>query len=189
MLEKNDSRNNVFVCIDSESKLSWGLDGYVRQRLRDENDREQKPVADLKRRKEAGGKKTDFPNDGLITYLTKHAEEIFEPKRILTDDDWLKHYREPDQFFETYKKARGSIVWISPTKNKLYLFMMDHSFSASNCEKYRKYAAAFFPGSVVQLIKQGDDVPSAYERKAMRTKVPDNFFRECKITCRSRGPN
>ena len=29
-LERKDSKNNIFVCNDDESKLSWGIDGYAR---------------------------------------------------------------------------------------------------------------------------------------------------------------
>ena len=71
---KKDSKNTVFVCVDNDSKVSWGLDGYVRQRLQDDSDRLKKPVVDAKRRKDAVGKKSDFPDDNLITYLAKHAE-------------------------------------------------------------------------------------------------------------------
>ena len=51
----------------------------------------------------------DFPQDAMTMYMTKYAEEIFEPKRILDSGDWLKSYREPDQRFEFYKKGNGNI--------------------------------------------------------------------------------
>ena len=41
-------------------------------------------------RKKAVGTVLDFPADKMVTYMTKHAEDIFEPKRILTSSDWLK---------------------------------------------------------------------------------------------------
>ena len=65
-----------------------------------------------------------------MTYMTKYAEEIFEPKRVLTNGDWLKSYREPDQRYEYYKRGNGNIKWLSPNKNKIYLFMVDDSFTA-----------------------------------------------------------
>ena len=60
-------------------------------------------------RLKAVGSLDDFPRDVVTTYMTKYCEEIFEPKRILTDGDWLKRYREPDQRFEYYKNGNGNI--------------------------------------------------------------------------------
>ena len=79
-----------------EAMVVWNFDGQVRHRIWDEEIRAGKTIVDLKRRREAVGKVTDFQQDHVITYLTEHAEEIFEPKRILTGGDWLKSYREPD---------------------------------------------------------------------------------------------
>ena len=45
---------------------------------------------------QAIGKIDEFCNDRMTTYMSKHAEEIFEPKRILDDSDWLVTHREPD---------------------------------------------------------------------------------------------
>ena len=116
--------------------------------------RDKATVVDLKRRKEAVGKVRDFPRDHLITYLTENAEAIFEPKRILTNGDWLKSYREPDQYYEKYANSNnGSHKWLQPNQNKLYLFMMDNKFTDSDIQKYKKYAAAFFPGTDVDLIR------------------------------------
>ena len=42
------------------------------------------------------GTEADFPDDRVVTYMSKYAEEIFEPKRVLTNGDWLKTTREPD---------------------------------------------------------------------------------------------
>ena len=50
----------------------------------------------------------------MMIYMSRHAEEIFEPKRILDNGDWLKYYREPDQRFEYYKQGKGNIKWLSP---------------------------------------------------------------------------
>ena len=49
------------------------------------------------------GTEADFPEDAMVTYMTRHAEQIFEPKRVLESGDWLKRYNEPDQRFEFYK--------------------------------------------------------------------------------------
>ena len=111
-------------------------------------------IVDLKRRKEAMGKTTDFRTDKLITYMTENAEAIFEPKRILHSSDWLKSFKEPDQYYEKYaKNNNGSHKWISPGKNKLYLFMMDNKFTEANIQNYKKYAAAFFPGAVAEVLR------------------------------------
>ena len=56
----------------------------------------------------AVGTEADFPRDRVVTYMTKYAEEIFEPKRILTNGDWLKTTREPDQRYEYYKRVVGN---------------------------------------------------------------------------------
>jgi len=54
------------------------------------------PVMNKEQRKGAIGDLLEFPQDVVNTYMTKYAEEIFEPKRILSNGDWLKSYREPD---------------------------------------------------------------------------------------------
>ena len=71
----------------------------------------------------------EFPDDRMMIYMSRHAEEIFEPKRILDGGDWLNSYREPDQRFEYYKQGKGNIKWLSPGKNKIYLFISDNSFT------------------------------------------------------------
>ena len=76
------------------------------------------------------GTESDFPDDRVVRYMTKYAEDIFEPKRILTNGDWLKTTREPDQRYEYYKQGKGNIQWLSPNKNKIYLFIVDDSFTA-----------------------------------------------------------
>ena len=54
------------------------------------------PVTSKEARRKAVGTEADFPNDAMASYLVRHAEEIFEPKRVLDPFDWLKKYREPD---------------------------------------------------------------------------------------------
>ena len=84
-----------------------------------------KTVVSKEMRVKAVGTKEDFPEDAMAKYMTAHAEEIFEPKRILDSGDWLKAYREPDQRFEFYKRGNGNIKWLAPGKNKIYLFIAD----------------------------------------------------------------
>ena len=48
---------------------------------------------------------------------------------------------------------------MNSTKNKLYLFMIDDSIHEEDQEFYRKYAGAFFPGTEVLIMRQGEDVP------------------------------
>ena len=74
------------------------------------------------------GSTKDFPEDAMAKYLTKYAEQIFEPKRILSNGDWLNRNREPDQYFENYRQGHGNIKWLSPTANKIFLFVPDDSF-------------------------------------------------------------
>ena len=38
----------------------------------------------------------EFSHDPVTTYMSVHAEEVFEPKRILSKGDWLSKHREPD---------------------------------------------------------------------------------------------
>ena len=54
------------------------------------------PVMKKEQRLKACGTIRDFLDDPMVTYMTKYAEEIFEPKRILTSGDWLKTQHEPD---------------------------------------------------------------------------------------------
>lgn len=82
-------------------------------------------VVSKQQRLKAVGTEADFPQDVMTTYLTRYAEEIFEPKRVLTDDDWLKRFREPDQLYASYLKGDGNIQWTSARKNKIYLFIAD----------------------------------------------------------------
>ena len=42
------------------------------------------------------GPMNEFSYDLVTTYMSKHSEEIFEPKRILSPEDWLSQHREPD---------------------------------------------------------------------------------------------
>ena len=170
-----------------DSKVRWYFDGQVRHRLHSQFLRNKPTVVDLNRRKEAVGKVRDFPNDRLITYLTENAEAIFEPKRILTNGDWLKSYREPDQFFDKYANCNnGSHKWIDPNKNKLYLFMMDNQFAEADIQNYKKYAQAFFPGTDVDIIRQGTVLPGQREAAKYKKMVPKNFLKDEKITCRCR---
>ena len=136
--------------------MRWNFDGQVRHRIYDPELRKKATVVDRAKRKEAAGRTTDFRDDKLITYLTENAEEIFEPKRILSGGDWLKSFREPDQFYSKYAMSNnGSHKWISPGANKLYLFMMDNKFKETDINVYKKYAAAFFPGAEADVLREG----------------------------------
>ena len=59
----------------------------------------------------------------------KYAEEIFEPKRILSCLDWLGSMKESDQFYESYKQGKGNIKWVDQNRNKIHLFACDDSFT------------------------------------------------------------
>ena len=72
----------------------------------------------------------------MITYMTKYAEEIFEPKRILSSGDWLKSQREGDQYYEHYKQGKGNIKWVDNTRNKIHLFACDDSFTDAQLAAY-----------------------------------------------------
>ena len=121
------------------------------------------PVMSKEARNLAVGKIDDFPEDAMATYMTKYAEQIFEPKRILSDGDWLKSYREPDQRYEFYKQGRGNIKWLSSTKNCIYLFISDKgSFTDEQIAQYQLYASAFFTGAkAVKIIKAGEVIPGS----------------------------
>ena len=43
----------------------------------------------------------------------------------MSDGDWLKSYREPDQRFDFYRQGKGNIKWVKPDKNRIYLFICD----------------------------------------------------------------
>ena len=88
-----------------------------------------KTVMTEEQRIRAIGPMDEFSHDPVTTYMSVHAEEVFEPKRILSKGDWLSKHREPDQRFENYKQGKGHIVWLSPGKNMIYLFISDNSFT------------------------------------------------------------
>ena len=124
-------------------------------------------------RLKAVGSVDDFPRDVMTTYLTKYCEEIFEPKRVLTDGDWLKRYREPDQRFEYYQRGNGNIQWVGPNKNKIYLFIADpDSFTEDQLAKFKLYCSAFYHGIAgVEILKAGSKIPGKGDKK-----VPANFL-------------
>ena len=84
--------------------------------------------------------------------MTKYAEEIFEPKRITDNGDWLCTHRESDQRFDYYKQGKGNIKWLNHVKNKIYLFTCDDSFTNEQIANYQKYADAFFMGSAAAAV-------------------------------------
>jgi len=117
-------------------------------------------VMNKKSRTKAVGSAQDFADDAMATYLTKHAEQIFEPKRVLSSNDWLARYREPDQFFESYRQGHGSIKWMTPQHNKVFIFAPDDSFDGQQLAAFQRYASAFFRGVIaVETIKAGDQIP------------------------------
>lgn len=112
--------------------------------------------------------------------MAKYAEEIFEPKRITDEGDWLRTHREPDQRFDYYKQGKGNIKWLNYNKNKIYLFTCDDSFTNEQIAKYQKYADAFFMGSAgVEVIRAGSVIPG--QNRSQR-RVPANFLDQ--VTCR-----
>ena len=133
------------------------------------------PVMTKEERVKAIGEVNEFSNDVVATYMAKYAEEIFEPKRILDDGDWLVTYREPDQRFEFYKEGRGNIKWLSPTMNKIYLFIADpSSFTDEQLLQYKMYANAFFTGvSSVEILKGGQRITN---KKNVEVMVPRDFL-------------
>ena len=62
-----------------------------------------KPFKDTKYRVEAAGSPEDFKDDSLISYLTQNAEEIYNPKCIISRHDWLACQKENGQTFKRYK--------------------------------------------------------------------------------------
>lgn len=119
-----------------------------------------KTVMTKEQRLRAIGPLDEFADDVMDKYMASYAEEIFEPKRILSDGDWLVTNREPDQRFEYYKQGKGNIIWLSPNKNMIYLFISDNSFTDEQIQKYQLYASAFFTGAKgVQIIKAGNLIP------------------------------
>ena len=120
-----------------------------------------KPVMNKADRLKAVGSEVDFPLDPMTTYMTKYAEEIFEPKRITDEYDWLNKYREGDQYYEHYKKGKGNIQWVRPGKDKIYLLFADKtSFTQEQTNALLLYARAFFYGAAgVEIINAGERIP------------------------------
>lgn len=61
--------------------------------------------------------------------------------------------------------------------------MMD-SYTDKVSDLYAKYATAFFPGVEVQAMRQGHEIPGQSSKKAVKTKLPDNFLHHCNVTRR-----
>ena len=72
------------------------------------------PVMKENQRQAAIGSQNDFCDDIVTTYMTRYAEEIFEPKRVLQSTEWLAMQREPDQYFSSYKAGKWNIKWVKP---------------------------------------------------------------------------
>ena len=53
-------------------------------------------------------------------------------------------------------------------------------FKDSDVEKYKKYAAAFFPGAEICVIKEGAQIPGTAR------KIPKNFLEDAGVTWRNR---
>ena len=132
-----------------------------------------KTVMTKEARELAVGTEADFPHDAMTTYMTRHAEQIFEPKRILDSGDWLKSYREPDQRFQYYKEGKGNIQWVRPGKNKIYLFLADKdSFNKDQINAFKQYAEAFFYGIAgVEILRAGEAIPGQGGKK-----IPADFL-------------
>lgn len=113
----------------------------------------------------------------MITYMTKFAEEIFEPKCILSNTDWLNRYREPDQRFDNYRKDQtNKVKWVTQKRNKIYLYAP--SFNHDHLKKYRSYAEAFFMGIAgVEVLKPGAVIPGPInENKTNPARAPADFL-------------
>ena len=131
-----------------------------------------KTVMTKEARLKAVGTEADFPQDAMSIYMTRYAEQIFEPKRVLDSGDWLKSYKEPDQRFEYYKKGNGNIQWLNQQKNKIYLFIAENdSFTADQIAKFKLYCEAFYHGVAgVEILKAGENIPG------QNRKIPANFL-------------
>ena len=110
--------------------------------------------------------------------MTKYAEDIFEPKRILTSGDWLQTQREPDQYYESYKQGKLNIKWVNEVRNKIHLFACDNSFTDAQLVAYKKYVNAFFTGiKGVEIMKAGQVIPGQNPNKAgPPRKAPVDFL-------------
>ena len=160
----------------SDDFTGKALSAWHRQKMDEHSDID--PVMSKQARKLAVGDVNDFPEDAVVTYMAKHAEQIFEPKRILTSGDWLKSYREPDQRFDYYKQGKGNIKWVSPSKNKIYLFIAENdSFTQEQIKQYKLYASAFFTGADVEVIKAGEVIPGQNPSRPNKRCVPKNFLK------------
>ena len=142
-----------------------------------------KTVMSNKQRQTAVGTEADFPDDAMMTYMTRHAEQIFEPKRVLDDGDWLNSNMGTDQSFEFYKYGKGNIKWLSPTQNKIHLFIAENdSFTNDLISKFKLYVEAFYHGVAgVEVLKAGTTVfqqirTAVWSKKA--TKIPIDLLKK-----------
>ena len=137
------------------------------------------PVMTKAQRQKAVGTVQDFPNDAMVTYMTKYSEEIFEPKRILSSGDWLKSQREPDQYYQSYKEGKLNIKWVNETRNKIHLFACDNSFTDAQLAAYKKYANAFFTGiKAVEIMRRGQPLSGQPANARVPRKAPRDFLND-----------
>ena len=171
---QNKTTKSMAAKMDN-SKVGRALSLWHARRM--EQHKHIKTVMTKQQRIQAIGKIDEFCNDRMTTYMSKHAEEIFEPKRILDDSDWLVTHREPDQRFDYYKEGKGNIKWLSDAgKNTIYLFISDNSFTNEQIQQYKLYANAFFMGvRSVEIIKAGAVIPGQSNRPNPR-RVPKDFL-------------
>jgi len=70
-----------------------------------------------------------IPGDDMINYLADHAEELFEPKRVIKSDDWLAENNEPGQTFKRYTQGGAGMNWVNPRNKTVYVMPIDESVS------------------------------------------------------------
>ena len=112
------------------------------------------PFTPKEKRVQACGNDMEFPSDKTSIFMIRNAEKMFEPKKIIDNGDWLVSQREGHQMFDHYKRGLGNIKWINPRNNKVYLMLIDDTFKDTDVAKYKKYAQAFFPGAVIDILKK-----------------------------------
>lgn len=88
--------------------------------------------------------------DPLLKKMLQQAETLYQPKKILTNGDWLWGQKERPQTFNLYNRptVRNEVT---QQRNKIYLFVVDDQIKPEFLEKLIKYCAAFYTGMQIEI--------------------------------------
>ena len=98
-------------------------------------------------------------SDPVLHYMMENAENLFQPKMVVTSADWLETQPERGQDIKRYKEGGPNINWHSPIRaNTIYLYIIDESIDVETGQKFQRYCEAYFYGVKVKLVRPGSKI-------------------------------